>query len=199
MQQPTLTNVRVSSTRDALQIFYAVARRVLPMITRRLDAEERRAIVPGNVYIWEERCANAEVTGLGMERWSVSVSPAHAYIPTRSWRHRTPLFAYAMFVLCSQDGRHLVVRVAYRPRVPLLPPTGHGPRREFEFRALGKHHEVSPGSFPARSRLAHTLSEDATPVRAGRNQKQNVSSSRRSACMCPSQTIVRVVSPENGI
>ena len=69
MQRPTLTNVRVSSTRDALQIFYAVARNVLPMITRRLDAEERRAIAPGNVYIWEERCANAEVTGLGMERW----------------------------------------------------------------------------------------------------------------------------------
>ncbi|KAI0340383.1 hypothetical protein BDW22DRAFT_1313998, partial [Trametopsis cervina] len=74
MQQPTLTSVRVSSTRDALQIFYAVARRVLPMITRRLDAEERRAIVPGNVYIWEERCANAEVTGLGMERWTDGIS-----------------------------------------------------------------------------------------------------------------------------
>ncbi|KAI0688383.1 Gti1/Pac2 family-domain-containing protein, partial [Cytidiella melzeri] len=74
MQQPTLVNVRVSSTRDALQIFYAVARRVLPMITRRLDAEERRAIGPGNVYIWEERCANAEVTGLGMERWTDGIS-----------------------------------------------------------------------------------------------------------------------------
>jgi len=74
MQQPTLANVRVSSTRDALQIFYAVARRVLPMITRRLDAEERRAIVPGNVYVWEERCANAEVTGLGMERWTDGIS-----------------------------------------------------------------------------------------------------------------------------
>lgn len=69
MQHPTLRNVRVRSTRDALQLFYAVARHVLPMITRRLDAEERRAIAPGNVYIWEERCANAEITGLGMERW----------------------------------------------------------------------------------------------------------------------------------
>ncbi|PSR78615.1 hypothetical protein PHLCEN_2v7362 [Hermanssonia centrifuga] len=68
MQQPTLQNVRVRTTRDALLIFYAVARRVLPMIARRLDAEERRAIVPGNVYIWEERCANSEITGLGMER-----------------------------------------------------------------------------------------------------------------------------------
>ncbi|KAJ3556186.1 hypothetical protein NM688_g2167 [Phlebia brevispora] len=74
MQQPTLKNVRVRTTRDALLIFYAVARRVLPMITRRLDAEERRAIVPGNVYIWEERCANAEITGLGMERWTDGIS-----------------------------------------------------------------------------------------------------------------------------
>lgn len=70
MQQPTLQNVRVRSTRDALQIFYAVARRSLPLITRRLDAEERRAIVPGNVYVWEERSANSEATGLGMERWT---------------------------------------------------------------------------------------------------------------------------------
>lgn len=45
MQRPTLTNVRIRSTRDALQIFYAVARNILPMTTRRLDAEERRACV----------------------------------------------------------------------------------------------------------------------------------------------------------
>ncbi|KAI0746999.1 Gti1/Pac2 family-domain-containing protein [Daedaleopsis nitida] len=70
MQQPTLTNVRIRSTRDALQIFYAVARDILPMTTRRLDAEERRAIASGCVYIWEERCANSEATGMGMERWT---------------------------------------------------------------------------------------------------------------------------------
>ncbi|KAI0360471.1 hypothetical protein OH77DRAFT_1433882 [Trametes cingulata] len=70
MQQPTLTNVRIRSTRDALQIFYAVARNILPMTTRRLDAEERRAIQSGCVYIWEERCANSEATGMGMERWT---------------------------------------------------------------------------------------------------------------------------------
>ena len=29
---------------------YGVVRNALPFITRRLDAEERRAIVPGNVY-----------------------------------------------------------------------------------------------------------------------------------------------------
>ncbi|KAF8136951.1 Gti1/Pac2 family-domain-containing protein [Boletus edulis] len=70
MQHPSLQNVRIRSTRDALQVFYAVARTAIPLITRRLDAEERRAIVPGNVYVWEERSANSEATGLGMERWT---------------------------------------------------------------------------------------------------------------------------------
>lgn len=71
MQHPSLQHVRIRSTRDALHVFYAVARNVIPLITRRLDAEERRAIVPGNVYVWEERSANSEATGLGMERWYV--------------------------------------------------------------------------------------------------------------------------------
>ncbi|KAG1840830.1 Gti1/Pac2 family-domain-containing protein [Suillus subalutaceus] len=70
MQQPSLQNVRIRSTRDALHIFHAVARNALPLTTRRLDAEERRAIAPGNVYVWEERSANSEATGLGMERWT---------------------------------------------------------------------------------------------------------------------------------
>ncbi|THU98894.1 hypothetical protein K435DRAFT_720266 [Dendrothele bispora CBS 962.96] len=70
MQRPTLEHVRIRSTRDALQVFYGVARNKLPLITRRLDVEERRAIVPGNVYVWEERGANTETIGIGMERWT---------------------------------------------------------------------------------------------------------------------------------
>ncbi|KAF9447146.1 hypothetical protein P691DRAFT_776338 [Macrolepiota fuliginosa MF-IS2] len=70
MQRPTLQNVRIRSTRDALQVFNGVATNRLPLITRRLDAEERRAIIAGNVYVWEERGANTEPTGLGMERWT---------------------------------------------------------------------------------------------------------------------------------
>lgn len=70
MQVPTLQNVRIRSTRDAHQVFLGVARNVLPLITRRLDAEERRSIVPGNVYVWEERGnGSSEATTLGMERW----------------------------------------------------------------------------------------------------------------------------------
>ncbi|KAJ4466947.1 Gti1/Pac2 family-domain-containing protein [Lentinula edodes] len=70
MQQPTLEAVRIRSTRDALQVFYGVATNKIPLITRRLDAEERRAIVAGNVYVWEERGANTEPIGIGMERWT---------------------------------------------------------------------------------------------------------------------------------
>jgi hypothetical protein len=52
-------------------VFYAVARNVLPLIVRRLDAEERRAIIPGNIYVWEERSGTGddESAVLGMERW----------------------------------------------------------------------------------------------------------------------------------
>jgi len=52
MQEPTLRNVRIRSTRDALLVFTAVANNRLPLITRRLDAEERRSIISGNVYVW---------------------------------------------------------------------------------------------------------------------------------------------------
>lgn len=52
MQRPTLQNVRIRSTHDAFLVFTAVANNCLPLITRRLDAEERRSIVSGNVYVW---------------------------------------------------------------------------------------------------------------------------------------------------
>ncbi|TDL24634.1 hypothetical protein BD410DRAFT_896814 [Rickenella mellea] len=70
MQPPTLQNVRIRSIRDAHHIFHAVATNVLPMTMRRLDAEERKAIASGNVYVWEERVANSEATGAGIERWT---------------------------------------------------------------------------------------------------------------------------------
>jgi len=112
MQQPTLQNVRVRSTRDALQIFYAVARHSLPLITRRLDAEERRAIIPGNVYVWEERSANSEATGLGMERWSVvTLSPAAFFKQNTSGRTAWAggLVEFAMYDVSPQFSSYSVV------------------------------------------------------------------------------------------
>lgn len=55
VQRPTCTNIRIRSLSDACVIFHAVFLKLLPMVTRRLDTEERRLITPGSCYVWEER------------------------------------------------------------------------------------------------------------------------------------------------
>ncbi|KAK0213140.1 hypothetical protein DFS33DRAFT_1377599 [Desarmillaria ectypa] len=70
MQRPTCTNIRIRSARDAHKIFVAIQLGRLQMVNRRLDADERLALRPGCVYAWEERGPNAEVTGLGIERFT---------------------------------------------------------------------------------------------------------------------------------
>ena len=75
-RQPTLQNARIRTVQDALQVFFAVARNALTMLTRRLDADERKAIRSGNVYIWEDRSSSTvDNGGLTMERWCVRLSP----------------------------------------------------------------------------------------------------------------------------
>jgi hypothetical protein len=78
-QTPTLTGVRLRTVGDALKVFHAVASGALPMIVRRLDFEERKAIQSGNIYVWEERNASTTRTGLGIERWT----DGHQYTPSR--------------------------------------------------------------------------------------------------------------------
>ncbi|KAJ7879587.1 Gti1/Pac2 family-domain-containing protein [Mycena olivaceomarginata] len=74
IQRPTCEGIRVRSPHDAHVIFHGVALGILPMITRRLDTEERRAITSGCVFVWEERGGhNAEPMGLGIERWTDSI------------------------------------------------------------------------------------------------------------------------------
>ncbi|KAJ7680881.1 Gti1/Pac2 family-domain-containing protein [Mycena polygramma] len=73
-QRPTCEGIRIRSPADAHIIFHAVALGILPMITRRLDTEERRAIASGCVFVWEERGGpNTEPMGLGIERWTDSI------------------------------------------------------------------------------------------------------------------------------
>lgn len=64
MQRPTCVGMRVRSTQDAQVIFHAVHLKILPIITRRLDTEERREIRSGCVYVWEERSPNTEAIGM---------------------------------------------------------------------------------------------------------------------------------------
>ncbi|TFK70622.1 hypothetical protein BDN72DRAFT_870233 [Pluteus cervinus] len=70
MQRATCTGIRIRSPADARVIFHAVLLNILPMVTRRLDTEERGLISPGSVYVWEERGPHAELTGVGIERWT---------------------------------------------------------------------------------------------------------------------------------
>ena len=64
MQRPTCIDIRIRSVADALVIFYAVSKSILPIVSRRLDSEERRCIRSGSVYVWEERGPDAEATGV---------------------------------------------------------------------------------------------------------------------------------------
>ncbi|KAF9257959.1 hypothetical protein L218DRAFT_948756 [Marasmius fiardii PR-910] len=70
MQRATCNSLRIRSPSDARVIFHAVLMNILPMVTRRLDTEERALITPGSVYVWEERGPHAELTGVGIERWT---------------------------------------------------------------------------------------------------------------------------------
>ena len=64
MQPPTAQSLRIRTVQDAHVIFHAVHLGILPMVTRRLDTEERRNVRAGNVYVWEERGRHTEATGV---------------------------------------------------------------------------------------------------------------------------------------
>ncbi|KAH9485531.1 cAMP-independent regulatory protein pac2 [Psilocybe cubensis] len=55
MQRATITGIRIRSPADARVIFHSVYLNMFPMVTRRLDTEERSLISTGSVYVWEER------------------------------------------------------------------------------------------------------------------------------------------------
>ncbi|KAH9892709.1 Gti1/Pac2 family-domain-containing protein [Cubamyces lactineus] len=72
MQLPTCTGIRIRTMSDAHVIFHAVSLGMLPMVSRRLDIEERRYIHSGCVCVWEERSASSgeSSSATGIERWT---------------------------------------------------------------------------------------------------------------------------------
>lgn len=70
MQVPTLRNVHIRSAADAHKLFYAVQLGLLPKIEKRLDANERAALRPGDVYVWEEKGPNTDSFSVSMERFT---------------------------------------------------------------------------------------------------------------------------------
>jgi hypothetical protein len=55
----------IRNVQDAMVIFEAVRRGVLPLVERRLTAAEREALRSGNVFVWEEGEHKQ-----GLERWT---------------------------------------------------------------------------------------------------------------------------------
>ncbi|KAL6299817.1 Gti1/Pac2 family-domain-containing protein [Sparassis latifolia] len=62
----TIPALHLRDARDAHIVFEAVRLNVLPLITRRLTANERDQLKSGNVFVWEE----AEHKQGGLERWT---------------------------------------------------------------------------------------------------------------------------------
>ncbi|CAL1706231.1 unnamed protein product [Somion occarium] len=71
MQHPTCINLRIRNVADANPVLHAVRLNILPMVHRRLDDQERLALRPGSVYVWEERSNNPlEATGQEIQRFT---------------------------------------------------------------------------------------------------------------------------------
>ncbi|TEB06335.1 hypothetical protein FA13DRAFT_1783682 [Coprinellus micaceus] len=80
-QGPTISHLRVRTTKDAKKIFEAVLRGHLPMVTQRLDPDQRRQISSGQVYVWEERSSNrSRNSSSGIERWTDSISWGQSHV-----------------------------------------------------------------------------------------------------------------------
>lgn len=95
IQQPTCVGLRIRTPADAHVIFHAVHERLLRMVARRLDTEERRAISPGCVYVWEERGANADANGaVSPVLFGSSICQFRAYLSQAG--HRTVDRFYSM-------------------------------------------------------------------------------------------------------
>lgn len=92
MMPPSCINIRVRTPRDAEIIFHAVRVGILPMVTQRLGSEERMALCPGCVYVWEERNGSlSESMEQGIERFTEGRSwgPSR-YVHTSLCRRQIP-------------------------------------------------------------------------------------------------------------
>jgi Gti1/Pac2 family transcription factor len=72
MVKPTFRGLYVRNVHDAQVILHAVALNRLQMIPRRLDDDERQALKPGDIYVWEERSSDPMDVQApdAMQRWT---------------------------------------------------------------------------------------------------------------------------------
>ncbi|GJE92769.1 Gti1/Pac2 family-domain-containing protein [Phanerochaete sordida] len=178
VQRPTCTQIRVRSIADCNVIFYAVSLGLLPLVSRRLSIEERRAIHSGCVFVWEERAPTLDMAGAqdGLERWTDSrrwgasrltkdflyyqeklpdVGDAALY--AAMYHNRLIKQTYSVFVE-TQEGRRKWHLVAY-----CSPETGHHLHTVDDVPELAAlRHQVPDGKFQAaRYSKSRARAEDA--------------------------------------
>ncbi|KIM45334.1 hypothetical protein M413DRAFT_442010 [Hebeloma cylindrosporum] len=118
IQQPTCIGLRVRTPADAHVIFHAVHQGILRMVARRLDTEERRAISPGCVYVWEERGASAETNGvLGIERWTDSMKWGGSRVKDEFLFYYEERKSHADLEFMTSGSESSSRHAVYRPRL----------------------------------------------------------------------------------
>ncbi|KAI0694987.1 hypothetical protein C8T65DRAFT_698854 [Cerioporus squamosus] len=101
MQVPTLRNVHIRSAADAHKLFYAVQLGILPKIEKRLDANERAALRPGDVYVWEEKGPNTDSFSVSMERFTEGKS----WTASRVRERPRPVQDFLMYFESPKKGK----------------------------------------------------------------------------------------------
>jgi hypothetical protein len=90
---------------------------MLPMITRRLDADERLALRSGCIYAWEERGPHTEITGLGIERFT----EGRRWSPSRVRDVCSPKICPVTFAnLCSRNFSSTMRSIPHQ-QTPAIP------------------------------------------------------------------------------
>ncbi|OCH91691.1 hypothetical protein OBBRIDRAFT_728331 [Obba rivulosa] len=74
MQKPTLTDVFIRTIEDAHKLFHAVELGQLPKIEKRLNAQERAALRPGDAFVWEEKAPSTDAFNVSIERFTEGLS-----------------------------------------------------------------------------------------------------------------------------
>ncbi|KZT71707.1 hypothetical protein DAEQUDRAFT_723785 [Daedalea quercina L-15889] len=69
-QMPTCQGVRVLDIEEARIVMHAVSLGRRPMIHDRLREDERWSIMPGSVFVWEERDEHDDPNGSAISRWT---------------------------------------------------------------------------------------------------------------------------------
>ncbi|EMD33706.1 hypothetical protein CERSUDRAFT_87035 [Gelatoporia subvermispora B] len=74
MQKPTLSDIFIRTIEDAHKLFYAVELGQLPKIEKRLNAQERAALRPGDAFVWEEKAPSTDAFNVSIERFTEGLS-----------------------------------------------------------------------------------------------------------------------------